>query len=194
MLQMNPQDWYWTVAGDETKVYSSKRNIYVDPSDADYVAWKEIAGNTGNLPDESEIWDYVKGFHPLWLWDGTYVSQPAAGQYRQSQLKNYNALVRYQKVDGGMVTQGIPVKTDDRSRNFIQGGHGLATDSPSFTTKWFGSDGNFYDVDDNKMQAMAKDVGDHTNACFTIFYETDQGIANGSVKTPEAIDARYSGV
>jgi hypothetical protein len=42
----NPSDWYWLVAGDNTKFYSSKVGNYVLPSNTDYIAWL----GRGNLP------------------------------------------------------------------------------------------------------------------------------------------------
>lgn len=41
-----PNDWYWMVIGDASKVYSSARSQYVETDDADYVLWL----STGKLP------------------------------------------------------------------------------------------------------------------------------------------------
>jgi len=40
------QDWYWIVAGDDTKVYASQRVGYFPVADATYAAWLDA----GNLP------------------------------------------------------------------------------------------------------------------------------------------------
>lgn len=45
MIDYNPLDWYWFVAGDETKAFSSKSGDYVQANDATFVAWK-LADNT----------------------------------------------------------------------------------------------------------------------------------------------------
>lgn len=34
----NPEDWYWFIAGDRTKVFSSKQGKFVGLDDADYKA------------------------------------------------------------------------------------------------------------------------------------------------------------
>ena len=39
MKTYNALDWYWAVAGDTTKVFSSKAGDYVPATDATYVAW-----------------------------------------------------------------------------------------------------------------------------------------------------------
>jgi hypothetical protein len=192
----NYADWYWFVGGVTTKVYSSKRNIYVDPAtDAAYAAWHQT-WTPANVPTEEDIWYYVKDYLPLWLWDDATqtMSQTAAGVYSKNQLKNYNGSVRYTKVDGGMTAAGIPVRTDDRSRGFIQGGKALAVTDSSFTTKWLGSDGNTYPVDAATMISMADTVGDHTNNCYIVFDQNNIAIGNGSVTTTAQIDAAYQGL
>lgn len=42
----NPQDWYWIVGGDETKVFSSAAGNYVQPSNAAFVEWSADGGTT----------------------------------------------------------------------------------------------------------------------------------------------------
>lgn len=37
---MRPEDWYWIVAGDQTRVWSSARGTYVPIDDETYLAWK----------------------------------------------------------------------------------------------------------------------------------------------------------
>ncbi len=39
VLPYNPADWYWSIAGDATHVFSSRRNTAVVLADADYLAW-----------------------------------------------------------------------------------------------------------------------------------------------------------
>lgn len=46
MMQYNPNDWYWSVDGGATRVWSSASRSYVPVADATYVAW--LAG--GGLP------------------------------------------------------------------------------------------------------------------------------------------------
>mgnify|MGYP003442018063 CR=1 FL=1 len=45
-IPYNPADWYWYVAGDETRPYSSKAGDYVAPDAPAYAAWRAA----GNLP------------------------------------------------------------------------------------------------------------------------------------------------
>ena len=40
----DPRDWYWSVGGDQTQVYSSAINAFVPVNNANFVAWKLNAG------------------------------------------------------------------------------------------------------------------------------------------------------
>ncbi|WP_038384937.1 DUF4376 domain-containing protein [Bradyrhizobium elkanii] len=198
-LIFDARDWYWFVGGDTTKVYSSARNVYVDPaSDSNYATWRQNQSldQAPPIATEEDIWGYVQAFQPLWLWDSDakLIAQPAEGQYTKQQLRNYNATVRFNKVTGGMTAAGVPIKTDDRSRNFIQGGRAAAVDDATFTTKWYGSDGNFYDVDAATMKSMADALGKHTNDCYTVFSQTDDGIVANTITTLAQIDTAYQGL
>jgi hypothetical protein len=197
--QFNPQDWYWQIASvSTTLVYSSARNIYVDPTtDVDYGNWVTDTGlNPYAAQDETEVWYYTQQFQPAWYYDTTtdMMSQPAAGQWYKGQLNNYNATVRFNKVNAGMTAAGIPTKTDDYTRNLLQGGMLQAQQDPSFTAQWFGSDGNWYSVDAETMIEMATTVGTHTNNCFTVFYGVGQDIIANTVTQPSQIDAAYVGL
>jgi hypothetical protein len=188
------KDWYWFVGGSTTQVYSSARNIYVDPaSDANFQTWKGIYGPNPAIADnEADIWNHVQYVLPLWLWNGTTMSQPGAGLYTKDQLGNYNANARLDKVNGGMTAAGIPIKTDDRSRQFVAAGRQMAEADSSFTTQWYGSDGNFYPVDAPTMISMSTALGNHTNSCYDVFKTTTDGINNNTITTLAQIDNAYS--
>jgi hypothetical protein len=73
----NARDWYWSVGGDTTKIYSSKHNAYVDPeTDADYAVWARGHGpHPTPVESEADIWFYMQEFLPASAWDGTTISK-----------------------------------------------------------------------------------------------------------------------
>jgi len=196
-VTFNPADWYWTISSvSTTLVYSSARNIYVAPTtDIDYGNW---VTNTGMQPypatTEEDVWYYVQNVLPLWLWNGTTMSQPAVNEYTKDQLNNYNTNARFSKVNAGMIAAGVPVKTDDYSRGLIQGALAAAQADPTFVTHWYGSDGNFYTLDANQTIEMATTVGNHTNACYTVFKGNADGITTNTITQPSQIDDAYVGL
>jgi hypothetical protein len=178
-------------------VYGSARNIYVDPTtDIDYGNWVARGLSPYSVVNEEEIWYYVQNWMPAWLYDtsANKMSQPGVNQYYQPQLNNYNALQRFTKVNAGMIAAGLPVKTDDYSRGLMQGAMAAAQADPSFTTKWYGSDGNFYELDANQTINMATVVGNHTNQCYTVFADVANKITTNATTQPSQIDSEYAGL
>jgi Domain of unknown function (DUF4376) len=193
----NSADWYWFVGG-STNVYSSKRNTYVPTGDATYTSWLTMMGFPAAPPigSEEEIWYYVNDWQPWWLYDtvAKTLAQPTATTYTKQQLHNYNSDKRVREVDGGMTAAGIPVRTDQRSRMEINSSRAQAVSNPNFTTQWYGSDGNFYPVDAPTMIAMADAVAKHTNDCFAVFKQMDDGITLNTTTTIAQIDTAYVGL
>jgi hypothetical protein len=196
----HPADWYWQITTVSTAlVYGSARNIYVDPAtDVDYGNWVTANGGMSPYPanDETDVWYYVQNVLPAWLYDTTTdkMSQPGVNQYYKGQLDNYNALTRFNHVNAGMIAAGVPVKTDDYSRGLIQGANAQAQADPTFTTKWAGSDGNFYTLDAAQTIEMATVVGTHTNDCYTVFADQANKILTNVTTQPSQIDDAYVGL
>jgi len=199
------RDWYWQIVQDihETKaapatsVYSSKRNIYVDPAtDAEYLAWQEFHG--GAVPNkatsESDIWYHVKDLKPAWLYDGTTFSQPAIDKYHPFQLSNYSAMKRWETETKGIKASGVPMKTDDRSKQMIGNARQAAVADSSFTTTWVGGDGKLYPVDANDLIKMGDAVVDHVDSCFDVFANLDPQIKSGAITTLKQIEDAYAGI
>jgi len=51
----DPRNWYWTVAGDETKVYSSAAGDYVQAADKTYQAWTAAGNTPTRIASEDEL-------------------------------------------------------------------------------------------------------------------------------------------
>jgi hypothetical protein len=192
----DPKDWYWFVAGDSANVYSSARNIYVPTSDSNYATWLQHNGGAPSVPTESDIWYYVKDFQPWWLWDAgaQKVSQPSVGAWHKQQLRQYNTDVRTRIVGGGMTAAGIPIKTDDIARGFINDARTHADADPTYTTQWYGSDGEFYPVDAATIISMSDLVARHTSDCYLVFKDMDEKILLNTITTTAQVDAAYVGL
>lgn len=57
-------DWYWSIPGDETRVYSSARGMYVPITDTTYLEWLN-AGNTPTRIDSEESLGGVLAQHGM---------------------------------------------------------------------------------------------------------------------------------
>lgn len=54
-LPYRAEDWYWFVAGDETRVFASKRRAFVAPDDPGYLAHLAAGGRTSRIADLDEL-------------------------------------------------------------------------------------------------------------------------------------------
>jgi hypothetical protein len=192
----NSHDWYWSIEGND-QVYSSARNIYVDPTtDENFKSWSATNGipHPVKFQDESEIWYYVKEHLPAWMWNGTTMSQPAEGQYTPDQLKAYAETVREATANGGMVADGIPIKTDVFNRTRVTNARVAAEADAQYSTTILGSDGNLYPVNAQQVIAVSDaEITFGTDLADT--YATVHGGADdGTITTLQQIDAAFSGV
>jgi hypothetical protein len=55
MKNYDPKNWYWIVAGDETRVFSSATGNYVPANDATYVAWAADGTMPTRILNETEL-------------------------------------------------------------------------------------------------------------------------------------------
>lgn len=78
-LPYDPSDWYWFVAGDQTRVYSSAVVAYVPLTNPNYVSFLDRGGRTTKIKSEAELW-------PVLLDRGLAV--PAADAGAQAAVKD----------------------------------------------------------------------------------------------------------
>lgn len=54
-MEYEPQNWFWIVAGDETRVYSSKAGAYLPATDLAYQAWLAAGGVPTRIASDAEL-------------------------------------------------------------------------------------------------------------------------------------------
>lgn len=57
-----PTDWCWIVAGDETRVFSSKIASYLPADDPAYVSWGAAGDQPTRIINEAELADVLTGY------------------------------------------------------------------------------------------------------------------------------------
>jgi hypothetical protein len=169
-----PSNWYWIVGGDTSKAWSSASAGFVDADDETYAAW--LQAGTGPTP--------IASLQAL--------EEVLSVQYPAGMLSTYAADVRWRKEVGGIVVGGVPVATDDRSKQMITGARLAAEANPAWSTSWVGSDGNVYPVDAATIIVISDAVQEHVNECFETFASIAAGIANETITTREQIDAAFA--
>lgn len=147
----------------------------------------------GAYPDPAE-WARVShdGTHLEWPDDLdpsiASIDMPAA---RKTWLLNYARLRRWQVETGGIVVDGMPIATDDRSKLMIAGARTSADADPDFQTEW---DAGSSDVTLNAEQivAISDAVRDHVAAAFATFKTVRAGINSDEITDKAAVDAAFS--
>jgi hypothetical protein len=59
MITYDPSNWYWYVAGDQTKAFSSKVGDYVASTDETFQAWLTSGGVPTNIDTEDNLADVL---------------------------------------------------------------------------------------------------------------------------------------
>ena len=54
------ENWFWIVAGDETRVYASARRAYVPIEDSIYAAWIKSDNAATRISSEAELFDMLR--------------------------------------------------------------------------------------------------------------------------------------
>lgn len=172
----DPSHWYWTVAGDTSKVWSSSVAGFVDTTDDDYVVWRD-AGN-GPTPISS-IEELAAIF---------------AEQYPGGMLTTYAADRRWRKEVGGVEIDGIEYPTDRETQSKLTAAFLLASmDDPPEAFKWKLPNGSFTPpLNATTIQGIARAIGLFVNNCYLIEESVLSEIEAGTIATREQVDQAFA--
>lgn len=164
------------------------------------------AGAVRELLDIGDDADIAAMFHPSmtwiacnsdvepgWTYDaGTFTPPPPPAPPTKDDLIAYAADARWRKEVGGIAVSGVPVATDDRSKQMIIGARLAADADPDWTSQWVGADGAIYSIDAATIIAISNAVQAHVNACFATFASVKAEIDAGTITTTAQIDAAFA--
>lgn len=105
----------------------------------------------------------------------------------------YAADRRWRREVGGIVVEGVPVATDDRSKVMIVGARVAAAADPAWSTTWHGADGQVYPIDAATMIAISVEVEAHVNSGFATFAQVKADIEAGTITSTAQVDVAFSG-
>jgi hypothetical protein len=177
----NPVDWYWIVADDQSKVWSSARAGYVSANDEAFVLW--TAG--GNLPTR------IASIEEL--------SDVFAAQYPAGMLTTYANARQWSLATSGRVVQlggrALPFKTDPESLALINGkAYRLSMPGSPTTVNWQIGPTEFVPIAASDFTAIAIEIADWVQATFDALPAIFAGIEAGSITTTAQIDAALAAV
>lgn len=178
-MNFNPENWYWLA--DDGRVYGTKNQRIVDSHDADYSEWinkgmsptpwpRDLEGNQ----TEDELQATLAPYQTFFVG-----------------LKAYAASKRWEKEQGGIVFAGVPIATDDRSKQMIMGARIAADSNSNFSTKWVGKNGQIQNLNSTSVIALSDAILAHVANCFAIFSNVCEGIDNESIIDRYQIDSAF---
>jgi hypothetical protein len=170
--------WYWLA--DDGRIFSSKALAIVPADDPDYLAWR-AAAEPDPWPRDADGEQTLDIMGRALLPYGIIVG-----------LLAYAADKRWRKEVGGINAGGVPVATDDRSKQMLMGARLAADADPTFTTPWVGSDNTVYQLTAPQIIGVSNLVLQHVATCFGIYAAMSEGIANNTITTRAQIDAAFA--
>jgi hypothetical protein len=175
-----PHNWYWL--SDDGRLYSSRRQIITTEADEEYQAWLDAG----------------QGAATIWPRDDDGEQTQASLQAVLDTFGNlfvdliaYAKNARWRKEQGGIVVAGIPIATDDRSKQMVMGARIAADANGNFETLW-ATDADVVTLTAPQIIGISDAVLAHVQTCFVAFANVVAGINGGTITTREEIDAAFS--
>lgn len=109
----------------------------------------------------------------------------------KQELIAYAKDARWKKEVGGIFVSGVPIATDDRSKQMLIGARVAADADPNFSTEWSGADDQIYPLTAEQLIGISNAVLAHVATCFGIFANVKSQIDAETVTTPEQVDAAF---
>lgn len=108
-------------------------------------------------------------------------------------LTEYNALRRWRRETGGIITSpsGFKIDTSRDSQAQINTAWRDLQDNPAKTLQWKQYNGEFVLVDQAKMNEIKENLAAHISDCFAREQNTIGGIESGLINSPDQIDQIY---
>jgi hypothetical protein len=168
----NPTNWYWTVAGDEGKMWSSAKAAWVAPDDAALVQFLAQGGFISRVGSWAEL-------------ETIFATDFPAGS-----LQTYLPAKRYDVEVAGINVGGAMVATDRQSQSMIANAFSyvVASGAPYVTYK---ADSGWVTLTAEQIRGVALAVGQHVQSCFSKEAQIALAISTFQVTTREQIDAFF---
>lgn len=177
----NPYDWYWRA--DDGRIFASARQITVDETDPDFIAFSELTAPTPWPRDENGQQTAAELQRVLFPY------QIAVD------LKAYAFYLRQQKEHDGCPVTGVAgmteVRTDLNAQTLINRYHQVAANNAAFTAPWVLPDRSTVMLDQAAITALFDQTSAFIVGTYTTYNEVITGIDGGTITTIDQIDQAF---
>lgn len=177
-----PSDWYWLA--DDSRVFSSARQVIVDASDAGYKEFLATGGLATVWPRDDAGAQTVAALQTVLTPYGLFAD-----------LKAYAAAARYAKETAGIAVGNAQIATDRDSQGMVAGAYAYVQANPSVTTNFKTASG-FVSLSAAQITSIAMAVGGHVQACFAAEAQVDSGLSASppTIKSTADVDAVFAAI
>ena len=191
----NPAQWYWLA--DDGRVFSGPLETVVTTSDSGYVAWVAAGNPQTAWPRELDGNQTDAALQDVLTPHGMFVN-----------LSYYAVDVRWRVEQGGMtISNGMPIKTDDRSQAKInglrlmslpgamvkEGEDPLAQPPPTnpFTTEFWAADYTLWTLNASQILMVSNELQALMDNTFDVSADVLTQIQNGTVTTRDQVNSMF---
>jgi len=111
---------------------------------------------------------------------------------RPVDILEYARNKRWEVETGGIVVNGVPIDTDDRSKLMVAGARLRAEADPNVIENWAAADGSTVPLTAAEIIAISDAIGAHVSECFRIYAELKARIDAGEAITTQDVDAAFA--
>lgn len=179
-MMYNPANWFWIVAGDQSRVYSSAACAFMPISDSRYVTFLQQGGVATSIGSMDEL------------------TQVLAVQFPAGTLPTYANVVQWAKATAGYATtisgQQVIFPTTADSFAFISGKvQRLQQPDPPTSIIWQTGPFTFVDIPAADFTALATSIADFLQGTFDTLASVMSQIGAGTITSRAQVDAAFAG-
>ena len=169
---------YWKA--DDGRVFASARQVIVDETDADFIAWgndpspwpRDLDGNQTN-----------EALQEVLRPNGIYVD-----------LAFYAGGARQKRIEGDIVVNGLTFSTDPLTLGSLNSAYIYTQAKTGDTFSWKLPDGSFITLSKADIAALHDAANDFAQNCYQCEDTTLDKIEAGTITTREQVDAEFAAV
>lgn len=178
-MMYNPSNWFWFVADDLTKVYSSSACGFVSVSDATYTDFVRSGSRATQIASMDDLTEVLAAQYPA----GTLLTYANAAQWTKA-VGGYPATVGGQQIDFPTSVESMALISGKAQR--------LQMPNPPAAINWQTGSTTFIDIPAADFLTLATAIADFVQGTFDVLKDVVAQILSGQITTRSQIDQSFA--